>query len=126
MRQDEFIDRQERAGDRMWRSQHGRNGRVLTDDLAFEVLAVVSEIPEGRVATYGQVARLIGRPKNSRLVGKILSRAEYYGDYPCHRVVNHAGRLAPGFDEQRARLEAEGVGFRDQDHVDVRHFQWGT
>lgn len=116
MRPDEFFDVQERTG--------GRRGRVLTDDLASEVLAVVSEIPEGRVATYGQLARIIGRPKNSRLVGKILSQAQYYGDYPCHRVVNHAGRLAPGFDEQRDRLLAEGVPFRDDDHVDIRHCQW--
>lgn len=98
--------------------------RVLTDDLAYEVLAVVSEIPEGKVATYGQIARLIGRDRNARLVGRILSRAQAYGDYPCHRVVNHAGRLAPGFPEQKARLMQEGVGFRNADHVDLKHYQW--
>ena len=69
--------------------------RVLTDDLALEVLSVVADIPEGRVATYGQIARLIGRRRNARLVGKILSQAQDYGDFPCHRVVNAAGRLAP-------------------------------
>ena len=69
---------------------------VLSDDLAYEVLSLVEEIPEGKVATYGQLARLIGREKNSRLVARILSRAERYGQFPCHRVVNHAGRLAPG------------------------------
>lgn len=116
MRPDEYFDSQGRAAT--------QRGRVLTDDLASEVLAVVSEIPEGRVATYGQLARIIGRPKNARLVGRILSQAQYFGDYPCHRVVNHAGRLAPGFDEQRDRLLAEGVGFRDADHVDIRHCQW--
>ena len=36
--------------------------------------------------------------------GRVLSRAEYYGDYPCHRVVNHQGRTAPGWPEQRALL----------------------
>ena len=69
---------------------------VLDEDLIYEILSVVEEIPEGCVATYGQIARLIGREKNSRLVGKVLSMAEYYGQYPCHRVVNHAGRPAPG------------------------------
>ena len=69
----------------------------LNTDLIYEVLSVVEEIPEGRVATYGQIARLIGRDRNARLVGKILSMAEYYGSYPCHRVVNHTGRTAPGF-----------------------------
>lgn len=116
MRPDDFFESQVRTS--------SQRGRVLTDDLASEVLAVVAEIPEGRVATYGQIARLIGRPKNSRLVGKVLSQAEYYGDYPCHRVVNHAGRLAPGFDEQRGKLLEEGVGFRDDDHVDISHYLW--
>ena len=73
---------------------------VLDEDLIYEILSVVEEIPEGCVATYGQIARLIGREKNSRLVGKVLSMAEYYGQYPCHRVVNHAGRPAPGWREQ--------------------------
>ena len=54
----------------------------LNTDLIYEVLSVVEEIPEGRVATYGQIARLIGRDRNARLVGKILSMAEYYGSYP--------------------------------------------
>ena len=68
---------------------------ILNTDLIYEVLSVVEEIPEGRVATYGQIARLTGRDRNARLVGKILSMSEYYGQYPCHRVVNHAGRTAP-------------------------------
>ena len=70
---------------------------ILKEDLIYQILSVVEEIPEGHVATYGQIARLIGREKNARLVGRVLSMAEYYGDYPCHRVVNHAGRLAPGW-----------------------------
>ena len=65
----------------------------MNEDLIYEILSVVEEIPAGCVATYGQIARLIGREKNARLVGKALSQAQYYGDYPCHRVVNHAGRL---------------------------------
>lgn len=74
---------------------------VLNNLLIYEILSVVSEIPEGRVASYGQIADLIGRSKNARLVGKVLSQSELYGDYPCHRVVNHAGRTAPGFTMQR-------------------------
>ena len=55
--------------------------RVLDEDLIYEILSAVGEIPEGRVATYGQIAALIGRERNSRLVGKVLSMAEYYGHY---------------------------------------------
>lgn len=97
---------------------------VLQEELIYEILSVVEEIPEGCVATYGQIARLIGREKNSRLVGKVLSRAELYGDYPCHRVVNHAGRLAPGFFDQRMLLEQEGVAFKPDGCVDMKRFQW--
>ena len=64
--------------------------RILDDDLAYEILSVVEEIPEGKVASYGQIARLVGRDRNARLVGKILSMSAYFGNYPCHRVVNHA------------------------------------
>ena len=71
--------------------------KLMTDEkLIYEVLSVVEEIPSGKVATYGQIARLIGREKNARLVGKILRMSQQYGDYPCYRVVNHAGRTTPG------------------------------
>ena len=96
----------------------------MDKNLIYEILSVVGEIPEGRVASYGQIARLIGRDKNSRLVGRVLSMAQFYGDYPCHRVVNHAGRLAPRFPEQRERLTAEGVTFRDNGSVDMKKHQW--
>ena len=82
--------------------------KILDDDLVYEILSAVSEIPCGCVATYGQIAQLIGRDKNARLVGKVLSMAEYYGDYPCHRVVNHQGRLVPGWTEQKSLLYLAG------------------
>lgn len=97
---------------------------MLDDGLVYEILSVVAEIPEGHVASYGQIAALIGRERNARLVGKVLSRAELYGAYPCHRVVNHAGRLAPHWPEQRALLEAEGVAMKDAAHVDMKRFRW--
>ena len=96
----------------------------MDEDLIYEILSVVEEIPEGRVASYGQIARLIGREKNARLVGKVLSMAEHYGRYPCHRVVNHAGRTAPHFFDQRERLEREGVSFRENGCVDMKTYQW--
>ena len=96
----------------------------ITDDLVYEILSVVEEIPFGKVASYGQIAKLIGREKNARLVGKVLSMAGLYGEYPCHRVVNHAGRTAPSFTEQKERRLEEGVAFRDNGCVDMKRFQW--
>ena len=97
---------------------------MIDDRLIYEILSVVEEIPEGKVASYGQIARLIGREKNARLVGKVLSDAEKYGNYPCHRVVNSAGRPAPCFREQRGLLEGEGVGFKPNGNVDMKRFGW--
>ena len=85
---------------------------------------MVEEVPEGKAASDGQIARLIGRDKNARLVGKVLSMAEYYGKYPCPRVVNHAGRLAPHFPEQKRLLEEENVKFKDGNHVDMKVCGW--
>ena len=108
------------------KSEHGSDtmGKVLDEDLVYEILSVVAEIPAGCVASYGQIARLIGREKNSRLVGAVLSEADRYGNYPCHRVVNLAGRLAPNFPDQRALLTEEGVAFRDNGCVDMKKHQW--
>ena len=88
---------------------------VLTEELIYEILSVVAEIPAGSVASYGQIARLIG---------KVLSMAQYYGKYPCHRVVNSAGRTAPGWARQRALLEQEGVQFKPNGCVDMKRYQW--
>ena len=46
---------------------------ILTEELIYEILSAVEEVPAGKVASYGQIARLIGRDKNARLVGKVLS-----------------------------------------------------
>jgi len=97
----------------------------LNEDFIYEVLEATSEIPRGKVASYGQIARLIGRDKNSRLVGKALQRSGLYVEgYPCHRVVNSAGRLVPGWKEQASLLLEEGVTFKINGHVDMKKCQW--
>lgn len=96
----------------------------LDERLIYEILSAVEEIPEGNVATYGQIARLIGREKNSRLVGKVLSMSQFYGDFPCHRVVNHTGRLAPSWAEQYDLLLREGIPMKDSNHVDLKFCKW--
>ena len=98
-------------------------GGVMNERLMKEVYAIADSIPPGRVMSYGQIAEAIGRPKNARLIGKIMSMADRYGDHPCHRVVNSAGRTVPGWPEQREMLEAEGVEFRANGNVDMKRFQ---
>lgn len=101
-----------------------RSSRVLSEKLIYEILSVVEEIPAGCVATYGQIASLIGRERNARLIGNVLNQAENYGNYPCHRVVNHAGRLVPGWHEQEFLLKEEGIPFKENGCVDLKLCQW--
>lgn len=93
-------------------------------NLIYNILSVVEEIPVGNVSAYGQIASLIGREKNARLVGNVLSMADFYGRYPCHRVVNAHGRTAPGWKDQRRLLEEEGVCFRKNGCVDMKKHLW--
>lgn len=97
---------------------------MLNEDFIYLVLETVSEIPRGCVATYGQIAASINYPKHARLIGKVLSLSEFFGTYPCHRVVNYNGRLAPQFQNQKALLEAEGITFKDSLHVDLKKCLW--
>lgn len=99
----------------------------LNDDFIYEVLSVVGEIPYGKVATYGQIARLTSNDKNARLVGKALQVSGYYyegKDYPCYRVVNSSGKTVSGWDEQTSLLESEGVMFKANGCVDMKKYQW--
>jgi O-6-methylguanine DNA methyltransferase len=80
-------------------------------DFAQRVLNVVRRIPVGRVATYGDVATLAGRPRAARAVGNIMRECRR-PDVPCHRVIAAGGRLGGyGGSEslKRALLSAEGV-----------------
>ena len=96
---------------------------VLNERLIREALDIADSIPPGKVMSYGQIAALMGRPKNARLIGRIMSMQDRYGNHPCHRVVNSAGRTVPGWTEQRELLEAEGVEFKANGNVDMRRFR---
>ena len=83
-----------------------------------KVFGVVRAIPSGKVATYGQIALILGKTRGAREVGWMLHSNDSSA-VPCHRVVDRNGRLAPnfafnGWREQKRRLEEEGVGFRDE------------
>lgn len=92
-----------------------------------KVYAAVRLIPEGSVASYGQIAAAIGNKRLSRVVGYALHANPEPGVIPCHRVVTKEGRISPAFafggeNQQIALLEAEGVEFIDATHVDMKRF----
>ena len=85
---------------------------------------IVRNIPPGKVATYGQIALYAGYPRRARMAGAALSHAPENSEIPCHRVVNHAGRTAPGWPEQRLLLQLEGVSFRENGLVNLKQCLW--
>ena len=93
------------------------------------VYEIVSRIPEGKVASYGQVASMAGNSRASRAVGYAMHRNPYYRAVPCHRVVYQDGSLTNGFafggrHIQRQLLEAEGVVFTKDGCVDMKKCRW--
>ena len=93
------------------------------------VYEVVKQIPCGKVATYGQIARLCGYPRMSRQVGWALHVNPEPYVTPCHRVVNREGKLAGAFafggqNVQHDLLASEGVTFVDNDTVDLTKNLW--
>ena len=83
--------------------------KEIDENVLYLIYSLIEEIPEGRVATYGQIAKLIGKENHSRFVGRALKMSHLYGEYPCHRVVNHKGRVVIGWDEQITLLKAENI-----------------
>lgn len=92
------------------------------------VWEIVRRIPGGRVATYGQVARLAGRC-TPRMAGYALAALPEGSDVPWHRVINHQGRISVRADgrespRQRLLLETEGVRFEASGAVCLSDYQW--
>ena len=91
-----------------------------------KIYDIVRKIPAGKVATYGQIAHLLGNPRLSRVVGYAMHSC-LYDDVPCHRVVNRFGQFAKSFEEvQRGMLEREGVVVGEEDCVDLKEYIWNS
>ncbi|MDR0858135.1 MAG: MGMT family protein [Oscillospiraceae bacterium] len=93
------------------------------------IYSIVRRIPLGKVATYGQIARIAGNPRWSRVVGYALHVNPDNSSIPCHRVLNRFGEVSPAFifgglDMQRVLLEEEGVRFGEDGKVDLDVYQW--
>lgn len=98
----------------------------------YERMGIVCRaVPVGRVATYGQIAALCGKPRNSRQVGYGL-KMNLAGEVPAHRIVNGKGELSGAFyfetpEMQKMLLEGEGVAVRWNGKcwvVDLREYGW--
>jgi methylated-DNA-protein-cysteine methyltransferase-like protein len=92
------------------------------------IYALVKQIPYGRVASYGQIARIVGGC-SPRMVGYAMAATPDGSDIPWQRVINSQGKISvrgEGFDSpmQRVLLEEEGVEFDSQGRVDFRRFGW--
>lgn len=102
---------------------------VVVSDFTKKVLKVISEIPEGRVATYKQVAILSGKPQASRGVSWILNSCSTKYKLPWHRVLNSSGCISfekgtHNFRQQKRRLEKEGIVLSADGELDLSRFQW--
>lgn len=93
-----------------------------------KIYEVVKQIPKGTVATYGQIAALVGNKRWARVVGYALHVNPDPENIPCYRVVNRQGQLSDAFafggvNQQKVLLEADGIEVVDN-HVDLEIYQW--
>lgn len=102
---------------------NSQNQSPSIEELRKTVYEIVSQIPRGKVLTYGAIALLAGYPDHSRLVGRIMRDAPD-GQLPCHRVVSASGRLAPHYPAQAELLAAEGVKLSPSGNVSLRTYLW--
>ena len=100
----------------------------MADPLHMRIIKTLKRIPRGRVATYGQIAALSGSPRAARQVVRTLHTSSLKESLPWYRVINSKGRISlprsAGFEEQRARLVAEGVECDADGRIDLIAYQW--
>lgn len=102
--------------------------RILKDYFT-RVYEIVAQIPEGKVTTYGQIAKLLGGSNNARVVGWAMRAAPSHLHLPCHRVVNRLGEMAPSYafgskELQRDILEGEGITFNKDGCINIKKHFW--
>lgn len=91
-----------------------------------QVYDLVAKIPAGTVVTYGDIAKMLGRPRAARFVGYAMNASCETDNLPWHRVTFADGRMWDGQWErvQRNLLKSEGVGFTKDGRIDVAKYRW--
>lgn len=102
-----------------------------TTEFTQQVIKWIRKIPAGRVATYGQIAKLAGRPNASRGVVWILHSSSEAHGLPWHRVLNSKGQIglakgSAGHRKQRQLLREEGVEITSDGSLELDLYQWKT
>jgi methylated-DNA-protein-cysteine methyltransferase-like protein len=110
-----------------WECAEG--GIIMTDTLFEQIYKLVRCIPPGKVATYGQIAKMLGMPQAARTVGWAMGSVPAGSDVPWQRVINSRGTISlpagsPGAIRQRAMLEAEGIVFDPKGRVNLKRYGW--
>ena len=100
-----------------------------SEEMYTQVYEIVGLIPRGKVATYGQIARIVGPPCNARMAGWALRATPPGLDIPWQRVINARGEISTEFREAEARLqrqmlEAEGIEFDERGRTNLGRFGW--
>lgn len=100
----------------------------MTTEFTCRTREIISQIPLGRVTTYGIIAAGAGSGSGARQVARILHSSSRKYDLPWHRVVNRNGRISlppgKGFELQKQLLQAEGVLFAQSGAIDLQRFLW--
>lgn len=94
-----------------------------------KVIAVIKKIPKGKVATYGQIAGLAGKPHAPRGVTWVLHSSSKSQKLPWHRVINSKGKISfppmsAAFAKQKRLLTLEKIEVGDNGEIDLEEFQW--
>ncbi len=97
------------------------------DQFLTQIFTVIYQIPEGKVSTYGEIAKMAGYPGYARHVGKALSNLPKGSKMPWFRVINSKGEISltgPDWERQRERLVAEGIAVSSHGKISLSKYKW--
>ena len=103
--------------------------KIMLTPFTRKALAIIGNIPKGKVLTYGKAAFLVGKPNGgARQISRLLHSMSKQYDLPWHRVINSRGKISlkpsRGYELQKALLKSEGVQFSSRDTIDLSIYLW--